>query len=588
MPVVSVCYAISSARVAVREQQKPPKDREGPCTAQQHLHDLVFGEGEVGTQLSAPPHPMRDSSFRTSRTLLYGGRDSCCAYRSAQFSGPPFHQHQLQGHRALGVVVLRTAHTCTGAVVCVNDKPSEDVDACLHLLVPSAHMALLEQEFLSSETLCDFEEAWAGPSIDHRRMLVGAHQALSQFMRGLAAHELPFGLFAREHHLDIEGVVPWLSLYTPETQKEMRAAATALRLSIAYFGIGVSSDMDTDSTAEVLPRILEKMKTQRCKVRLSSTFVQLASNSVGLMANMNGVDTETIEDMLLRSVCGYLGMIVALRDDLFTITGGESAEMRASLVVQERVELTEATRRQITSKMHTIVAEENRQRLTLASTAARCVLNPITSPMLEEILSLLPRVSFLQGLLDLEQLDELPSALAVFFERGFASSELLRTKYRSNVTEYLQVVGGMLCSRSAIALLVCDAADRPTDIKIFWTSGEVVLRPCDLPRLVFAPWALVLVLNKAGVGVVRTNGVEKEMLAFSSKARRELARICPDMAPLAERLLAELRSTRERVDALLSPEGAPARKEFARLADEGPVVKKLRTSIGFFSQMAAC
>ena len=97
----------------------------------------------------------------------------------------------------------------------------------------------------------------------------------------------------------------------------------------------------------------------------------------------------------------------------------------------------------------------------------------------------------------------------------------------------------------------------------------------------------MLVLNKAGVGVLRTNGVEKEMLAFSSKARRELARIAPDMAPLAERLLAELRSTRETVEVLLSPKGAPAREAFARLSEEGPAIKKLKTSMSFFSQMTA-
>ena len=55
MPGVSVCSAISSARVAVREQQKPPKDREGPCTAQQHLHEMLEDIHEVRESRSFPP-----------------------------------------------------------------------------------------------------------------------------------------------------------------------------------------------------------------------------------------------------------------------------------------------------------------------------------------------------------------------------------------------------------------------------------------------------------------------------------------------------------------------------------------------------
>lgn len=586
MPSVSVCSAISSVRAAAREQKEAVGEREGPCTAQQHLHDLVFGDVEVGTQLSAPPHPLRDAAFRTSRTLLYGGSDSCCVYKQSE--------QTLSSMHALGACVLRTHQVCTGAVVCCDDpfgagsgKDMENVK--LHLLVPSAPLALLEQEFLSAETLTEFEEAWAGPSIDQRRLLLGMHGALAQHMRGIAAHAMPFDIFAGAHRLEIEGVVPWLSLYTPETQKEMRAAASALRLAHMWNGVQVSSDSEPQCTSELLPKLVDRIKTRASTFGLHTTVVQLDHRVAARVAvAMAEAETEKIEDVLLRSVCGHLGVLLALRVDAPCVSGGESAEVRSALVVQERVELRENARRQVASKLHVLVAEENRQRLTLASTAARAILNPITSPMLDELLCSLPRVTFVQGLLDGDQFEELPSALAVFFERGFHSSELLRTKYRASVDEYLCVVGGMLCTRSAVALVTCDATDRPSELKVFWANGEVVLRPCDLPRLVFAPWALVLISNKAGIGVVRANGVEKELLAFSSKARQELARVCPDMAPLAERLLSELRSTRESVEALLSPEGAPAREEFARRAEEGPAVKKLKANLAFFTQMAAC
>lgn len=591
MAPVSVASVIGAVRSAARNQQTAQQERVGPCSVQSHIHDLVFTDVEVGSQLSSLPHPLRDSAFRTSRTVLYGGGyGSSCAYKKEE--------PQLQSLQILGSCVMRTMQTCSGAVIC-STNPYTNIPGVLrddlenvglYLLIPSAPLAMLEQEFLSRETLSEFENSWAGPSIENRSLLCGMHSALAQHMRGIAAHALPFDVFGGAHNLEIGGAVPWMSISTPETPKEMHTAATALRIAIAWNGIQTSADTDDDDfTSYFLPKLIERLKISTAPLNLKSIFVQLDSRASGrITASMSNVDTEKIEDLLLRSVCTHLGVVLALRMDSPSISGGESSELISSLITQKSVHLTDSTKTQLDASMHKIVAEENRQRLTLASTSASFLQNPMLCPLLGEIMSQLPRITFLQELLDIEQFSELPSALAVFFERGFCSSELLRTKYRSNMDEYLAVIGCMLCCRSAIVLVNCDATDRPNELKVFSQNGQVSLRPCDLPRMAFAPWTLVLVKTSNQIGVVRSNGIEKELLAFSSSARQKMARLVPDMAPLAERLLAELRETRERVDVLLSPSGASAREEFARRrTDDVPIVKKLKANMNFFTKMAA-
>ena len=74
-----------------------------------------------------------------------------------------------------------------------------------------------------------------------------------------------------------------------------------------------------------------------------------------------------------------LGRLVAVDVLARGRKGGATEQCASAGGVAGGLELGEATRRQITSKMHTMVAEENRQRLTLASTA-KSLLSEANSP----------------------------------------------------------------------------------------------------------------------------------------------------------------------------------------------------------------
>ena len=543
----------------------------------------MFGDVCGGNQkdLLDLPHPLRDELLRPSRALLYGGRtDADSGYKKRNTASH-------NGVEIVGAAVMRTQLCTFGVAVAIQRNYAESGDnnstSRLFLLAPAAPLAQMEQEFLSQDMSPEFERVWCGVEAD---TLHSAHAAVASIQRGIGAFRFPSELFSGAHQVNTEGPLPLLAIGAPSNPREMRMAAGAVQMAIVEGSPGVYVGDSIEPLTCLAQQMVENADAAHRAIDIHTEFSQAAVTDQGLATRMvDVVDAEKLEDLLYRPVVTYLSVIVALRVDSDRTLSTGNFEVRIDALTRELPKLSTDVRRALSLKVSALSAAEVRERQMLASSAIGNVLNPYPPVDVPSMLAAMPRIGFVQSLVDEGAFDQLPGALSGFFERGFHSAELLRIKYKSDVHEYLSTLGGLLSHRHAIAMLsLACGSGRATSLHMFSAKGTCELRPRDLPRLAFAPWCLTLVVqsNGGGVAVLKTTGVQWEALVFSSKARDEIASIAPDMAPLAEVLLEELRATQQRLDAFLARETSDT--VCAPPAAENSAVKRLKGTLRHFRQ----
>lgn len=565
-------------------------EREHACSAQQHVAALVWGdESAAAADLLEPPHPLRDELLRPSRGVFWGS-GAADEPRAGTFAPAP--SAPAAGDNAVqivGAAVLRTPRVTMGVAVALEYvHAAEDAEAPataptrVVLLAPAAPLAQLEQEFLSGDELSGFEKAWAH---SQERTIVAAQAGIAAYARGVGDSRFPSKLFSGAHTLALAGPVPALSLGTPANAAEMRKAATALQLALldTRGATGPSLSDSTDPLVRLVQRMIEQPTLEARVVAMRTELSQHAAVHPTMQAQLTNVledHRDAIEDALFRPVVTYVAALLALRVDSDDTLAEGNFEVRADAVVRALPELDAERRRALAGKLAALAGDETRQRQLLAPPAVKTVTNPYPSLGFDSLLSSLPRLGFVQPLVDGATRDEIPGALAAHFERGFHAAELLRCKFQRGLNEYLTTIGALLCSRHAVACVKLDALGKATSIVKYSSSGSTSFHPRDLARFAFSSWCLVLVAHPhGGVGVLKMCGVQTEQLVFSAQARDELAAVAPDLAPLAERLLLELQATQTRLDAVLSAQAAPAAAGLALSGVEAPAVKKLKSAL---------
>jgi hypothetical protein len=581
---------VGNALVALRSAlhgDTPLAEREHACSAQQHVSALVWGgEGAAAADLLEPPHPLRDELLRPSRGVFWGGGVEPRAGSFAPLCAGATGDDALE---IVGAAVLRTPRVTVGVAVALEYvHAAEDAEAAaaaptrVVLLAPAAPLAQLEQEFLSGDELAGFEKTWAH---SQERTIVAAQAGIAAYARGVGDSRFPSKLFSGAHALSLAGPVPALSLCAPANAAEMRKAATALQLALldSDGAAGPSLADSVDPLVRLVQRMIEQPTLEARVVGMRSEFSQHAAVHPRMQLQLTNVledHRDAIEDALFRPVVTYVAALLALRVDSDETLAEGNFEVRADAVVRALPTLESEGRRALAGKLASLSGEETRARQLLAPPAVKTVSNPYPSVGFDSLLSSLPRLGFAQTLVDAATRDELPGALAAFFERGYHSAELLRVKFKRSVDEYLMAVGSLLSSRHALACVKLDALGKAVALVKYSAWGVTSFHPRDLPRFALSSWCLVLVSQVQGnVGVLKLAGVQTEQLVFSAQARDELAAVAPDLAPLAERLLLELQATQQRLDAVLAAQAAPPTAHCAAANVEAPAVKKLRSAL---------
>lgn len=565
---------------------RPEEDapvRKHACSAQQYVSALVFGKRDCSLTLATLPSLLRDRFLRPTASLLYGADTRLCSYAAM----PPavgMNGAARASTKIAGAAVIRTATATFGVAVAVRENATGAPD--IVLLAPGAPMALLERDFYDSG-ISAFEGDWAA---EEAVALHAAHDACAQFITDVGVDRFPSKVLTGDHFLQIEGVLPFLRLQTPTTAREMALAATSVRAAlvddVAELDVGMAR------LTKALANARDSATSEAREIRFTTLMWShgAAKDEAQLAKDMQtSVGGDTLEDALYRCVVTEVGALISLAVDPAKDLASANFEVRAEAVSRVLPELDEEKVADFDDAVTSLKADEARERRLLAATASTDKL-ALYPPVNLSALFEKPALCYTTQLVDGGTLEQLPGALLPYFERGYHANELLRLKFSSNVLEYVKTLGCLLSRRSAIALV--DATlprERASYVTLCHAEGSHRMRARELPRLIAAPWCLVLVLGcDKEVSVVRRATAQRhgeEPIVFNNAARDEVLKSRPEIEGTAQTLLRQLGAMEERLDELIAASRAEAtpRAKASEVAGSKSV-KRLRVALDQMKQ----